>query len=875
MTDMSINIPIVLGLAAIIMIAVSLYVCIRRRLQAIVKDKKESITEELYGYDAGKRLLENEINGRPKSHDDINDFVESKFADSFITHENEREIKDFFNPLYVELSSLLKRMNIFSITDEKITDFIYQYEHISNLVKQHNAQQEDGNIKATKDFFDHILKYPLDLQQRKAIISEEDNCLVVSSAGSGKTSSIVGKVKYLTEIKHVDPKKILLISYTNKAAAELTDRMDIQGLRGYTFHKLALDIIAREQKAKPSICDNTDSLFVSIFHQLLEDEKFKQAILVYFIDYQVQETDEEKRLKQKRQKLASMKDNRIKAVMPDMDGKPVYVRSEEEKKLCFVLSSLGLKFRYEEAYEHQVLDEYHSQYRPDFSIHYEKNGIQKRLYLENFGVDEHGMVPMWFAESKGISYEECNKRYGDGITWKRELHRKFGTTLIETSSADFHYFDIAEKVKKLLKKEGVPFAEIPGEKLYDMVLPKNSKEEKVFIRLAVTFITLMKTNCKSISEIRNLANKAHDERSLFIIDNIICPVYEKYVECMENSQQKDFTDIILEATKLCEKWQQSPYEYIIVDEFQDISMDRYRFLQALRKGEPKSKLFCVGDDWQSIYRFSGSDLSLFTDFESFFGHTDLKKIETTYRFGNPLVKLSSEFIQRNPVQIAKHISPFNESAHTDMLFYEYDRYNYASTVSSIIASIPSDKSVFLLGRYSFDDYYLSNNFQSVKRGNKFFYIINGREIEFLTVHKSKGLEADYVILLQCNKDTFGFPSLMNDDPILNLILGKGDEYPYGEERRLFYVAITRAKTRTFIMYHTKCPSVFVTEFLHPEKLKEDYSPHRNANKRWGRKGDAYLLKLFSDGMSIKQISQLMGRSQTSIVMRLQKLGVSF
>lgn len=137
MTDMSINIPIVLGLAAIIMIAVILYVCIRRRLQAIVKDKNESITEELYGYDAGKRQLENEINGRTKSHDDINDFVESKFADSFITHENEREIKDFFNPLYVELSALLKRMNIFSITDEKITDFIYQYEHISNLVKQH------------------------------------------------------------------------------------------------------------------------------------------------------------------------------------------------------------------------------------------------------------------------------------------------------------------------------------------------------------------------------------------------------------------------------------------------------------------------------------------------------------------------------------------------------------------------------------------------------------------------------------------------------------------------------------------------------------------------------------------------------------------
>lgn len=875
MTAMPINIPIVLGSAAIIMIAVISYILIRRRLQAIVKDKNESISEKLNSYDAGKRQQEQEVSNRTQSNDDINSFIESKFADSFITHENEEEIKELFNPLYTELCSLQKRMNIFSITDEKITDFIYQYEQISKQIKKHNDKQEENTINATKEYFDHILKYPLDLQQRKAIISEEDNCLVVSSAGSGKTSSIVGKVRYLTEIKHVDPKKILLISYTNKAAAELTERMGIQGLRGFTFHKLALDIIAREKKAKPGICDNTDSLFVSIFHQLLEDEKFKKAILVYFIDYQMQESDEEKRLKEKRSKLAAMKDSRIKAVLPDMDGKPIYVRSEEEKKLCFVLSSLGLKFRYEEPYEHQIQDEMHSQYRPDFSIHYEKNGMQKRIYLENFGVDEHGMVPMWFAESKGISYEESNKLYGDGITWKRELHKKFGTTLIETCSADFHYFDIAEKVKKLLKKEGVPFSEIPGNKLYDMILPKNSKEEKVFIRLAVTFITLMKTNCKSISDIKNLAKKAHDERSLFIIDNIIQPVYEKYVEYMEKNQQKDFTDIILEATRLCENWAQNPYEYIIVDEFQDISMDRYRFLQALRKGSPKAKLFCVGDDWQSIYRFSGSDLSLFTDFENFFGYTDMKKIETTYRFGNPLVDLSSEFIQRNPVQITKRITPFNKSTHTDLLFYEYDRYNYATTISSIIASIPNDKSVFLLGRYSFDDYYLSHNFQSVKRGNKFFYIINGREIEFLTVHKSKGLEADYVILLQCNKDTFGFPSLMNDDPILNLILGKGDEYPYGEERRLFYVAITRAKTRTIIMYHAKCPSVFVTEFLHPERLREDYSPHKNANKRWGKKGDAYLLQLFSEGKSIKQISQLMGRSQTSIVMRLQKLGVSF
>lgn len=866
---------IAIGIALALLIAAAIFLSCKKKVEKEVKCKEETIPEQLSSYEIGKRQLSDESKKKAEEITDIKALIEQRYAHAYIKHDEGKGLKRKLLSLYQEVSSLQKRMRIFSIENEKIDSIIYQYEHLQSLIEEHNSKHQEEILTTNKDFFDHVLKYPLDDQQRKAIISEEDNCLVVSSAGSGKTSSIVGKVEYLTKILHVNPQKILLISYTNKAAAELTDRMNIQGLRGYTFHKLALDILAKESKEKPSICDNTDSLFVSIFHELLQDKKFKKAILEYFVDYEVQDSEKEKKANEKRQQLSALKSGKIKALFPDMDGNPIYVRSEQEKKLCFVLTSLGVKFKYEEAYEHPLLDEQHSQYRPDFSIHYEKNGEQKRIYLENFGVDEHGMVPMWFAQSKGITYEEANQKYGDGITWKRETHKKFGTTLIETSSADFHYFDIAQKVKKMLKKAGVTYQEIPTEQLYDMVLPKNSKQEKAFIRLAVTFITLMKTNCKSINDIMNIAKKTDDDRSLFIIKQIISPVYEKYIAYMEKQRLKDFTDIIIEATEICKGWEQSPYEYIIVDEFQDISMDRYRFLQELRKGSPKAKLFCVGDDWQSIYRFSGSDLSLFTDFKSYFGYTDLKKIETTYRFGNPLVGLSSEFVQKNPVQIKKHISPFNASCQTDMLFYEYDRNNYAATISSIVASIPSDKSIFLLGRYSFDDYFLSFTFQSVKRGNKFFYLIGGREIEFLTVHKSKGLEADYVIILQCNKGTFGFPSEMSDDPVLNLILGKGDEFPYGEERRLMYVAMTRAKIRTFVMYDRKNPSVFVTEFLHPEQLRLDYSPHRNANKRWGKKGDAYLMKLYSEGKSIKQISQLMGRSQTSIVMRLQKLGIDF
>ena len=140
------------------------------------------------------------------------------------------------------------------------------------------------------------------------------------------------------------------------------------------------------------------------------------------------------------------------------------------------------------------------------------------------------------------------------------------------------------------------------------------------------------------------------------------------------------------------------------------------------------------------------------------------------------------------------------------------------------------------------------------------------------MHKSKGLEADYVIILQCNKDTYGFPSGVSDDPVLDYVLTNSDQFPYGEERRLFYVAITRAKLMTMVLYDKRFPSVFVNEFLHPESITEvSYAKHPNANKRWTRNADEFLLALHREGKSIKYIAEKMGRSQTSIVMRLGKL----
>lgn len=820
-------------------------------------------------YETAKERLELEQN---RSFDNLEAILEHSFKDHIISETEKEDFTNQYGDIFNEAYSLKRKLDFFHLEPaESIVKLIDDYGSIHRLVKNHNEQVIKEKLEKNREFFDHCLSYPLDEQQRRSIVSEEDNCLVVSSAGSGKTSSIVGKVKYLIERKGIDPQKILLISYTNKAAAELTERMDVPGLRGYTFHKLALDLIGQITGKKPSICDNTDSLFVRIYQDLLTKKHFQKAIVEYFIDYQDQQEEWEKRKEERQQYLSEQKITRIKALLPDMDGNDIYVKSEQEKKICFALSSLGVKFRYEEQYEHYVVDEMHSQYKPDFSIHYEKNGHPMRIYLEHFAVDEHGMVPLWFAKDKGITYEEANQQYGDGITWKREVHEKFGTTLMETSSADFLYSDIRDKLAGMLKKAGVPIEMKAEDELYDMVLPKNSKKEKAFIRLIVTFVTLMKSSCNSI---RETLDRVDDERSKFIIKRIFQPVYELYVESLKQTDQIDFTDAIIWATKLCQTAKPTNYSYIIVDEFQDISVDRYHFLKALRDGNPPAKLYCVGDDWQSIYRFSGSDMALFNQFPEYFGATEINKIETTYRFGEPLVSLSSKFIQKNKAQISKSIHPFNSNVKTDLAFCAYERKDYCNVIGQLVAKIPANKSIFLLGRYSFDDYYLSFSYQSINENGRFYYMIGNRKIEFLTVHKSKGLEADYVIILQCNKDTYGFPSMISDDPVLSYVLTKSDQYPYGEERRLFYVAITRAKIKTIVLYDQRYPSVFVNEFLHPEKVTEDsYVKHPNANKKWTRGADKFLLELYDEGKSIKYIAEKMGRSQTSIVMRLGKLGV--
>ncbi len=750
--------------------------------------------------------------------------------ETFIPYSDVDMVRKEYNERYWQIRDLVKYLPLGSEERVLTNNLLEFYLSLEERRIAHNKHVMEQELELCKEYFDTVLEYPLDSQQRKAIVNLEDNTLVVSSAGSGKTSTMCGKVKYLVEKAGVDPKKILLITYTRKAAESLTSRLAIPELKCYTFHKLALDIIAEQTGKKPSIC--SDSIFVSVYESLREDPSFTKAMNRYLASYQASAKDEFE-YEDAASYIADRKKYGVQSPYPDMDGRTIYTKSEQEKKICVFLSEMGVRFRYERPYEHKVGNATFRQYIPDFTIYYtDAEGNERHLYLEHFGIDANGNVAKWMGDGEEGGWAAANKRYNEGVEWKKNIHQEYQTDFIYTTSADFANFSIYKKLKSMLQNKGVCFEPLSEIEKSRYLLGNNNRKERALAEMLASFVLLMKGKCKTMDDIvRQLpivSATPADMRNKFVIKSLVVPFYERYVEMLVERDEIDFTDAILWATQLCEAGNVVDYDYILVDEFQDISLDRYNFLTAMRhSGCPSTKLFCVGDDWQSIYRFSGSDLSLFTNFKKYFGYTAECNIETTYRFGNPLLQLSSEFVKKNPQQKDKSPRPFSAEIATGYEFVEYVGENgkegefYFMTLQSIIDSIPSDKSVLFVGRYTMDVELLRSRFDCSVVGDKVSIKYGTRTIPFMTVHQAKGLEADYVILLRCNSGNYGFPTMITDDAILSFVLSEDDQFAFGEERRLFYVALTRAKTKTFVLYDSDHPSSFVVELLEECKCNGD------------------------------------------------------
>lgn len=692
-----------------------------------------------------------------------------------------------------------------------------------------NIIYKENELNAHSAYFDTVFKYPLDHQQRQAIVTLEDNTLVVSSAGSGKTSTIVGKVRYLVNQKHVSPDCILVLTYTRKAAAELRDRMGIEGITASTFHKHAIDTMGRLTGSRPSIVD--ESILKSIFDDLIENDKDFLAASNKYVTELTNLAKDDHKYRTAQAHASDLQKYGLWSPFKDGAGMRKIMKSKQEIQISIILTCLGVDYRYEEDYIVDTSTTTRRKYKPDFSIHYHVNEqdawgrlvpVEKVLYYEHFGIDANGNVPIWFGDGLEGGWEKAQQNYTEGIAWKRSIHAKYHTDLMETTSADFErYEDMEAYIESLLVQHGVPVRHLSEEEKRALLLEANSRIDSTLFDLAKGFITLMKANKKTIPEIiRGIkSDDEHGQRNITVLNSIIQPIYERYQLYLFNNGEYDYTDVLLKTADLCEKENPYNYSYILVDEFQDISMDKYLYLKSLRKQNPFTTLFCVGDDWQSIYRFSGSDMTLFYDFQKFFGYTEECKIETTHRFGQPLLNASSIFILTNPEQKVKEVSTTLKNS-TNIRFRPYSRGEELRVVEEIVDLIPNNESIFILGRYRFNADSIGVHTKNLSPKEPIEVYIKGRRIRYLTIHSSKGLEADHVIILDCEGGTYGFPSLISDDPILEYVLSGADSFENAEERRVFYVGITRARKSTYCLFNSEEPSPFLAEFGEFSRYKD-------------------------------------------------------
>ena len=327
---------------------------------------------------------------------------------------------------------------------------------------------------------------------------------------------------------------------------------------------------------------------------------------------------------------------------------------------------------------------------------------------------------------------------------------------------------------------------------------------------STSIFKVIKNACKIIKtnniNINNLECKTFGKNEIFML-YVINKIIGNYNNELYKNNFIDFDDMIVLATKnITSGVVKHNYKHILVDEYQDISQIRQNFLKALVKSN-NSIITVVGDDWQSIYQFSGSNLNIFLNYKNEFNNVKVFYITNTYRCPQKIINMSSKFILKNKLQINKKLNSVNKHKGKFKKIYTN---NFKNVLYNILKSISNDKSVLVLSRNSFDiQKYIS---KKLRIDSDTLFLDNKKmsNIKYMTIHKSKGLEADVVIIINLSSGYNGFPSNKNTR-FIEKIIGYHEPIKYAEERRLFYVALTRTKSDLYLIINKKNSSIFTNE----------------------------------------------------------------
>jgi DNA helicase-4 len=739
--------------------------------------------------------------------------------------------------------SLKKELNRYKIETLKLENIIivdikqlFNYFENGNTIRgKYNKEFVVHELKECDELFSNIEGQSLDEQQRLAVIKDEDNNLVIAGAGSGKTTTVAGKVAYVINRFKIQPEEILLITFTKKASDEMKHRikqkMNID-IEVNTFHSFGRKVIGEATNDMPSVIDKKEfyTEMNTIFNTLFKDSNYAGKVIKFITEYRLEQKNEND-FNSHGEYINYLKENNIrtyKTAEVVINGRPTmlreYCKSLEEVQIANYLFLNGINYKYEDPYQYKTSDNKYAQYKPDFYL------PDYDIYIEHFGlIDRNNNVPNWFRGSNRLSAKD---KYNFDIAWKRKTHLKNKTTLVETFSYENKERLLLSNLKNKLKAKGVVFKLRTKDEIWQILNSIAKDEVSALDTLINTFLNLFKSNNFEIKKLKEQIEDYKDGsikiRYLLFLD-IFKPILTKYNEFLKSKNLIDFSDMINDAAHyINENKFKNNYKYIIIDEFQDTSIGRFKLINSLLENNKSCRLFAVGDDWQSIYRFAGSDISLFTEFENHFGVTEFSKIETTYRFSKSMIDISSEFILANPNQTAKKLKPFTNDTLSPIeiilsnSFKNDDPYSFIEALNQINSeTLESGKKIKILALSRYNQIInlykkrsdlFSVRYDDIEKNFKITYLeLPHLEVQFMSVHRSKGLQGDYVIVLNCVSGQYGFPSEQADDPILNLLLSKSDQFINGEERRLFYVALTRSRKRTFITTNSTYKSKFIDE----------------------------------------------------------------
>ena len=762
-----------------------------------------------------------------------------------------------------------------SSEDEKFFEKFYNKpETFETDTKQANERYINQELKDNSDLFDDLDGKSLDSQQREAIVVDEDAVKVIAGAGSGKTFTIQGKVKYLTEKRDVDPSEILAISFSNASVDDLKERI-AEPIDIKTFHKVGKDILTQyNQYSRPDTSALKRIIKRYLTKKALKNEDISKKLIEFFSFYiNVPPSDDDIKYEgdlldwQEGVDFSTLK-RRFKNKQRETLNNEI-VRSYEELYIANFLFIYGIKYTYEKIYSYPNKNferEFNKFKEFLFSFNEEipdelKNDITKDLlnltdifeeyeikdYLPDFYLDDYNIYIEHFGLNRNCENHliggKSSEEYVKEMEWKRKVHKKYGTTLIETFSYYQSENRLLTRLAEKLQAQGVEFNEIDYREVYRILLEnKTIKEWEDFIVLLKTFIELFKGNNYDETKFKEFYDYVGGLKDSFSKDRTIAflkiveEIYNDYEAYLLKIKKIDFNDMINKASDcIVKNGLDLPYKYIIVDEYQDTSFTRYNLLRNICDSIG-AKIMVVGDDWQSIYSFSGCDVNIFTKFDNFFDVCETRYIEKTYRNSQQLIDASSNFVMKNPDQTRKELKS-SKSLKYPIKLVNFDNdfdeiLKFELIIKNIInQSTFKNKKILILGRNNKDIFNLLKNFnveneygkrkfeilgdEDKLRRNKFVKIVYRESqdvnIEYRTVHQSKGLECDNVILINLKNWKAGFPNKMVDDPVLNFVKRNGDSFNYAEERRLFYVALTRTKNNVYLLAPYFKSSVFVQE----------------------------------------------------------------